>query len=86
MHMGNTPLKPEVPDALTVSGSAERANNLLWNGRPAWFKVFFAWWLLPIVIVVWWMFILGESVNRSTAEFQARHEARNKDLKERGLI
>jgi len=78
--------KPEVPDALTVNGALSRSTNVLWNGRPPWFKVFFAWWLLPIVVVIWWMIIFGEAVNRSTAEFQARHEARNKDLKERGLI
>jgi hypothetical protein len=86
MRMAEIPMKPEVPDALTVPGSLERSTKLLWHGRSSWFKVFFAWWLLPIVVVVWWMIIFGESINRSTAEFNVRRAVRDQNLRDRGLI
>lgn len=84
--MGDVSQKPEVPEGLTVNGAVARSTNLLWDDRPAWFKVFFAWWLLPTVVVIWWAFIFGETMNRSTAEFNTRRAARDKDLRDRGLI
>ena len=43
---------------MSFAGSLGRARNLMWHDRPVWYKAVFGWWLMPTLVLMWWMLIL----------------------------
>jgi len=75
--MNDSTPKPADPAPMTVQGSLGRSMSWLWHDRPTWFRALIGWWALPFMIVIWWMIIFGESMNRSRREFEDRRILRD---------
>lgn len=56
--------------------AAARAREVLWKDAPIWFRVFFGWWAIPIVVAGWWLFLFSKFMNDSKDEVTRRRNAR----------
>lgn len=42
---------------MSFQGALNRSQNWLWIGKPAWYKIIFGWWLMPMAVASWWTLI-----------------------------
>lgn len=42
---------------MSYAGSLGRVQNGLWHDMPVWYKWAVGWWVVPIIIFMWWIFI-----------------------------
>lgn len=50
--------RPVVAAPMSFAGSSGRVLNGYWHEMPNWYKWAVGWWLVPIIIFMWWTFIV----------------------------
>lgn len=83
MHEGHLISEPAEPSPFTRA--AARAREVLWHDAPVWFRFFFGWWAVPLVVFGWWWFLLAKFMHESKAELTRRRDARGDDFWSRGV-
>ena len=47
-----------VASPMSFAGAYGRTMNLFWRDRPTWAKAAIAWWAIPLMLALWWSFII----------------------------